>query len=109
MAKDYTVTSPNGKNVATVDDSLSITVSHSGKTVVTVKARQDFVGNKKLVETKHISETIVTPFYRQSEIRTEGNQMDLKLSGGFGLQVRLTWLQLSPMVSTLTTTLRTTM
>ena len=88
MAKDYTVTSPNGKNVATVDDSLSITVSHSGKTVVTVKARQDFVGNKKLVETKHISETIVTPFYRQSEIRTEGNQMDLKLSGGFGLQVR---------------------
>ena len=88
MAKDYTVTSPNGKNVATVDDSLSITVSHSGKMVVTVKARQDFVGNKKLVETKHISETIVTPFYRQSEIRTEGNQMDLKLSGGFGLQVR---------------------
>ena len=88
MAKDYTVTSPNGKNVATVDDSLSITVSHSGKTVVTVKARQDFVGNKKLVETKHISETIVTPFYRQSEIRTEGNQMDLKLSDGFGLQVR---------------------
>ena len=88
MAKDYTVTSPNGKNVATVDDSLSITVFHSGKTVVTVKARQDFVGNKKLVETKHISETIVTPFYRQSEIRTEGNQMDLKLSGGFGLQVR---------------------
>ena len=88
MAKDYTVTSPNGKNVATVDDSLSITVSHSGKTVVTVKARQNFVGNKKLAETKHISETIVTPFYRQSEIRTEGNQMDLKLSDGFGLQVR---------------------
>jgi alpha-glucosidase len=71
-----------------VDDSLSITVSHSGKTVVTVKARQNFVGNKKLAETKHISETIVTPFYRQSEIRTEGNQMDLKLSDGFGLQVR---------------------
>ena len=88
MAKDYTVTSPNGKNVATVDDSLSITVSHSGKTVVTVKARQNYVGNKKLAETKHISETIVTPFYRQSEIRTEGNQMDLKLSDGFGLQVR---------------------
>ena len=88
MAKDYTVTSPNGKNVATVDDSLSITVSHSGKTVVTVKARQNFVGNKKLAETKHISETIVTPFYRQSEIRTEGNQMDLKLSDAFGLQVR---------------------
>lgn len=88
MAKDYTVTSPNGKNVAIVDDSLSITVSHSGKTVVTVKARQDFVGNKKLAKTKHISETIVTPFYRQSEIRTEGNQMDLKLSDAFGLQVR---------------------
>ena len=42
MAKNYTVTSPNGKNAATVDDSLSIIVSHSGKTVVTIKARQTY-------------------------------------------------------------------
>ena len=89
MAKDYTVTSPNGKNVATVNDSLSITVSHSGKTVVTIKARQAHAGNiKKLAGTKHMTETIQAPFYRQNKIWTEGNQMDLTLNDGFGLQVR---------------------
>ena len=89
MAKDYTVTSPNGKNVATVNDSLSITISHSGKTVVTIKARQAHAGNiKKLAGTKHMTETIQAPFYRQNKIWTEGNQMDLTLNDGFGLQVR---------------------
>ena len=89
MAKDYTVTSPNGKNVATVNDSLSITVSHSGKTVVTIKARQAHAGNiKKLAGTKHMTETIQAPFYRHNKIWTEGNQMDLTLNDGFGLQVR---------------------
>ena len=89
MAKDYTVTSPNGKNVATVNDSLSITVSHSGKTVVTIKARQAHAGNiKKLAGSKHMTETIQAPFYRQNKIWTEGNQMDLTLNDGFGLQVR---------------------
>jgi alpha-glucosidase len=89
MAKDYTVTSPNGKNVATVNDSLSITVSHSGKTVVTIKVRQAHAGNiKKLAGTKHMTETIQAPFYRHNKIWTEGNQMDLTLNDGFGLQVR---------------------
>ena len=41
-AKDYTVSSPNGKNVATVDDSLNITVSHSGKQVMAIKADQTY-------------------------------------------------------------------
>ena len=41
-AKDYTVSSPNGKNVATVDKSLNITVSHSGKQVMTIKADQTY-------------------------------------------------------------------
>ena len=79
----------NGKNVATVNDSLSITVSHSGKTVVTIKARQAHAGNiKKLAGTKHMTETIQAPFYRHNKIWTEGNQMDLTLNDGFGLQVR---------------------
>ena len=33
QAKNHIVTSPNGKNVATVDDGLNITVSHDGKQV----------------------------------------------------------------------------
>ena len=41
-AKSYTVSSPNGKNVVTVDDGLNITVSHAGKQVVSVKTDQTY-------------------------------------------------------------------
>jgi alpha-glucosidase len=57
--------------------------------VVTIKARQAHAGNiKKLAGTKHMTETIQAPFYRHNKIWTEGNQMDLTLNDGFGLQVR---------------------
>ena len=36
-AKDYTVTSPNGQNVVTVSDDLTISVSHAGKQVVNIQ------------------------------------------------------------------------
>ena len=106
-AKDYTVSSPNGKNVATVDDSLNITVSHSGKQVMTIKADQTYclfphweqnvptlgtkhshTGNIKGARTSRIAETIQAPFYRQRKFDIEGNQLDLKLRDGFGMQVR---------------------
>ena len=41
-AKVYTVSSPDGRNVVTVDDGLNITVSHSGKQVMTIKADQTY-------------------------------------------------------------------
>lgn len=106
-AKDYTVSSPNGKNVATVDKSLNITVSHSGKQVMTIKADQTYclfphweqnvptlgtkhshAGTVKGARTSRIAESIQAPFYRQKKIDVEGNQLDLKLRDGFGLQVR---------------------
>ena len=106
-AKDYTVSSPNGKNVATVDDSLNITVSHSGKQVMTIKADQTYclfphweqnvptlglkrshTGNIKGARTSRIAESIQAPFYRQRKIDIEGKQIDLKLRDGFGMQVR---------------------
>ena len=106
-AKDYTVSSPNGKNVATVDDSLNITVSHSGKQVMAIKADQTYclfphweqnvptlglirshTGNIKGARTSRIAESIQAPFYRQRKIDIEGNQLDLKLRDGFGMQVR---------------------
>ena len=106
-AKDYTVSSPNGKNVATVDKSLNITVSHSGKQVMTIKADQTYclfphweqnvptlglkrshTGNIKGARTSRIAESIQAPFYRQRKIDIEGNQLDLKLRDGFGMQVR---------------------
>ena len=106
-AKDYTVSSPNGKNVATVDDSLNITVFHSGKQVMTIKADQTYclfphweqnvptlgtkhshTGNIKGARTSRIAESIQAPFYRQRKFDIEGNQLDLKLRDGFGMQVR---------------------
>ena len=106
-AKDYTVSSPNGKNVATVDDSLNITVSHSGKQVMTIKADQTYclfphweqnvptlgtkhshAGTVKGARTSRIAESIQAPFYRQRKIDIEGKQIDLKLRDGFGMQVR---------------------
>ena len=106
-AKDYTVSSPNGKNVATVDDSLNITVSHSGKQVMAIKADQTYclfphweqnvptlglkrshTGNIKGARTSRIAESIQAPFYRQRKFDIEGNLLDLKLRDGFGMQVR---------------------
>ena len=106
-AKDYTVSSPDGKNVATVDDSLNITVSHSGKQVMAIKADQTYclfphweqnvptlgtkhshAGTVKGARTSRIAESIQAPFYRQRKIDIEGKQIDLKLRDGFGMQVR---------------------
>lgn len=106
-AKDYTVTSPNGKNEVTVDDGLMMTVAHAGKTIVSIKADQAYqlfpywennvptlgkynshVGKIKYAGIKRMAETIQAPFYRQKKIQMKGNQMDLKLANGFGLQVR---------------------
>ena len=38
QAKDYTITSPNGKNVVKVIDDMKIVVSHQDREVVTIKA-----------------------------------------------------------------------
>lgn len=106
-AKSYTVSSPNGKNVVTVDDGLNITVSHAGKQVVSVKTDQTYclvphwdakvptlghklshTGTIKGTRTSRIAESIQAPFYRQASFQHHANQLDLRLSDGFGLQVR---------------------
>ena len=58
QAKDHIVTSPNGKNVATVDDALNIRVAHNGKQVVTVKASLRDGLRIASVKSKNINETI---------------------------------------------------
>ena len=89
QAKNHIVTSPNGKNVATVDDTLNIRVAHNGKQVVTVKASLRDGLRIASVKSKNINETIQAPFYRQKEIRIAGNQLDVKLNDGFSLQIRV--------------------
>ena len=103
-AKDYTVASPNGMNVVTVSDGLTISVSHNGQDVVSVKAglRQTTPGPSYLrrgIQTLSsppkiggarggLTEQIESPFYRQKNFTVSYRQMDFRLKNGFGLQVR---------------------
>ena len=87
-AKDYTVTSPNGKNVVTVSDDLTICVSHASKDVVSVKAGLNSVQLLGCTKQQSRTETISAPFYRQREFSVSYHQLDVKMSSGFGLQVR---------------------
>ena len=105
-AKDYTVSSPNGKLTAKVVDGGNISIEHKGKNVVTVSTGivlQQFTQSKLSVYPKQtislpslnyqfkgrkqIAETIVAPFYRQGKFQMTGHQIDLKTADGFGLQV----------------------
>lgn len=48
-AKDYTIASPNGKNVVTIGKDLKILVKHNDKEIVSVKAdfrASEFTGTK---------------------------------------------------------------
>jgi len=92
LAKDYTVASPNGKNVVTVGDGITISVSHAGAETVSVKAGLQLTagetGALKSPKTSSWGETIPAPFYRQKELTVSYRQMDFPLKGGLGLQVR---------------------
>ena len=87
MAKDYTVSSPNGKISATVNDGNQITISHQGKTVLTVRpaivSGKETIGfsagNNKFLGKKQLSESISSPLYRQASFKMEGQQMDVRL------------------------------
>ena len=87
-AKDYTVASPNGKNVVTVSDGLTIRVSHAGKEVVSVNAGLNSVHSLGRARQMSRTETISAPFYRQKEFTVSYSQLDMRMDGGFGLQVR---------------------
>ena len=94
-AKDYTVASPNGKNVVTVSDDLTISISHLGKPVVKVTAgllQKDGSAVKSVSSQQNrpsvITENIDAPFYRQKEFGVSYQLLDLKLRNGFGFQIR---------------------
>ena len=95
-AKDYTVASPDGKNIVTVSDGLTIRVSHAGQEVVSVNAGLVNHGDRSMILSRikrpvpviHTTETIAAPFYRQKEFTASYSQLDLELNDGFGLQVR---------------------
>ena len=106
-AKDYTIASPNGKNVVTIGKDLKILVKHNDKEIVSVKAdfrASEFTGSKvgvyslespslqalnsQFKGSKLFAEEIDAPFYRQKNLQISYRQMDLRFSNGIGLQVR---------------------
>ena len=96
IAKDYIVSSPNGKLTVTVSDNGHLNVTHNGNDVVSIDADMALKGtatcfsgkNIKYLGKKQLKETIRSPFYRQSSFQMNGNQIDIRLNGGIGLQVR---------------------
>ena len=106
-AKDYTVASPNGKNVVTVNEELKILVKHNNNEIVAVKANlgvSDFGLRKVRVSLgespsflrgksgfgigKVLSEKTEASFYRQKTLQTSWREMHLKLDKSLGLEIR---------------------
>ena len=89
-AREHTVTSPNGKLAVDISDDLILKVFHEGKIVFSVTAA--FSGTSshsvKYGKPKLFLETIPAPFYRQKEFSISYCQMELKLNGGIGMQIR---------------------
>ena len=91
LAKDYSLTSPNGKLIVTISNGVNISVSHQGNEVISVKADLNDDCSKVLGvhTTKTRNEHIVSPFYRQQEFTTAYRQADVALSNGFGMEMRV--------------------
>ena len=98
-ANDMTVTSPNGRLTATVNDDngLTLAVSLDGKVLLAPSpigltlANGTAIGRDKKAGfglTATMTDDTDAPFYRQRHIRTVGKQLDLKLGHGFGIQIR---------------------
>ena len=102
-AMDYTVTSPDGKNVVTVattDGRISVGVAHDGTTAVTILSDLHFISSNtgevkspcsRLIggKTTNKKETISSPFYRQKDFMAAYSQLDVQLRNDFSLQVRV--------------------
>ena len=99
FAARHQITSPNGRIIATIEDGshLSLSISLDGKTLMQpstigltlpdgTRIGQD--SNVGFGKTTAIDEQVDAPFYRQRQFRTQANQLDLRIKGGFGIVIR---------------------
>ena len=108
LAKDYRVVSPNGKNVVTVADDMKIIVSHHEREILAVNTGISLLESAlgkpgvrpgqthSLARVKSCSATgkiqvekTDAPFYRQKSLQTSWRELNLKLTNGFGMHVRV--------------------
>ncbi|MBQ6062169.1 MAG: glycoside hydrolase family 97 protein [Prevotella sp.] len=99
LSKGITVSSPNGRITAVIDDEgqLSLSISLDGKMLVQPSpigltladgTHIGMNGNVGFGKATNIDEQIDAPFYRQRQFRTVANQLDLRIKGGFGIVIR---------------------
>ena len=99
QARQHAVTSPNGRLTAIVEDQagLMLSVRLDGVALLSPSpigltlADGTTIGkNGQMGAAKRsvVIDDTDAPFYRQRHIRTRANQIDIRLKGGFGLQVR---------------------
>ena len=92
MARDYNLASPDGNLKASVADNLEYTVTYNGKTAFTGAAGIT-VGNKTLTSVKSpkttsVDRTIQSPFYRNTTIADQYNQLTLKADKDWSIVFR---------------------
>ena len=97
QAKDYKVTSPDGRICVEVsaDNDIRYSIVHDGAVIVessriglTLSDGTDICCNPKVTSAKKGSITHDTDafLYRQKHIRLEGNSLTLKMKGGFNIE-----------------------
>ena len=98
-ANAFTVTSPNGRLTAILEEGDPLTISiQLDDRVLMAPSAIDLVlvdgkriganGNLGFGVKKTIEETIQAPFYRQKEFKSVCNQLDLRIKGSFGIIIR---------------------
>lgn len=98
--KIHSISSPNGRLELQIvtQTGISFCLLHEGSKIVssvplslTLQDGRVLGPGAKLVSARKttVSETIPSPLYRKSEIKTQYNQIDFSFSNGWGLQFRL--------------------
>ncbi|MBR1448923.1 MAG: glycoside hydrolase family 97 protein [Prevotella sp.] len=88
-AKDYVVTSPDGRlSVATADGAI-LRLSRDGQSLASVTARLWETKGIRSARQTVVQETINAPFYRQKCFSASAHQLELKLGNDLSLQIRV--------------------
>ena len=99
QANSFTVTSPNGRLTAVLEEGNPLTISiRLDERVLMAPSAIGLVladgkqvgpdGNLGFGINKTIEETIVAPFYRQKQYSSVCNELDLRIKGAFGIVIR---------------------
>ena len=92
-AKSLRLASPNGRLAVNIqaDEQLTYSIAFDEKTVMNpsrIDIDNAYQGKAKASATSHVKTTFATPFYRQSSVTAEYNEMTLSLGKGWKVAFR---------------------